>query len=227
MATALPPGIFVATSIGLTMNAYFSVGSLALTYFAIPAFFLPEDAPLMPPLEFVKKRKENHFRAEKKPINNSGATLIKTKSSPSSTNYLLRQWFHVFAKGMHTYPPFAVGAAASYLYCTVMLPRPVAKAASGLLLAKRGFYALSTLISIGIMVFTLTALKPINSALNKLVEEVVEKEGTLSKPENCNDQKEEAEALIREWGRMNAIRAMIPLAASVCAVVALAIPSTF
>ena len=250
MSSISHPAIVVATAFGLTFNAYFSAGGLALTYFAIPAFLLPEDAPLMPPLDFVHKQRSSHFRPEKAPtqpadsgvgdekerlIDSGATTATKTMEklvgpSPSSTNYLLRQWFHVFAKGMHTYPPFAVGAAVIYLGCVVMYPGPLLDMQQQpLLMAKRACYLLAMLLSMGVPAFTLTAMKPVNTKLNEKVTGLCESEKENGKGElkargkDGKREKDETVALIREWGRMNAIRCILPVAAGVCATVALAI----
>lgn len=240
MAPPIPPYILIATSLGLSLSTTFSIGSLALSYLAIPAILLPPNAPLMPPLELVTEAKKRHFRTEpapKQPLDSgigdedesileSGATsrvLSKSNNrkngSPSSTSYLLRQWFHLFSKGMHTFPPFALGSAACYTFCAVMLPGPLD--VRGPMVVKRGLYVLAGMLSAGIMVFTLTALKPVNEALHERVKEVmaIEKESR----EDAEHKRVDTEGLIRQWGRMNALRAILPILAIVSAVAAMSV----
>lgn len=241
MATSavLPPHVLLATSLGLCLSTTFTIGSLGLSYFAIPAILLPSTAPLMPPLELVTEAKKRHFRTEKAPkqpldsgvgdeketILDSGATAKvlrgedNSTGSPSSTSYLLRQWFHLFSKGMHTMPPFALSSAVCYAFCATMLPGTLST--SDTMVAKRAFYGLATLLSVGVMVFTLTALKPVNSALHERVKEVVAKVSHADQADDVDDKRAETEMLIRKWGKMNAIRAILPVMAIVSAVAGL------
>jgi len=243
--STLPPYIVIATTLGLTLSTTFSVGSLGLSYAAIPAMLLPSDAPLMPPLELVTEVKKRHFRTEKAPkhpldsgVGNEDESILdagatgktlrtgdKNTGSPSTSSYLLRQWFHLFSKGMHTLPPCTIGSAACYLFCAVMLPGPLSADVSDTMTVKRTCYILATLLSAGAMVFTLTALKPVNSALHERVKEVVSQESSVdedgAKSADVDDKRGETERLIREWGRLNAYRAVLPLLAVVHAVVGL------
>ncbi|KAJ9654828.1 hypothetical protein H2198_006183 [Neophaeococcomyces mojaviensis] len=247
MSSSNPTHVLIATSLGLCLSTSFTIGSLGLTYFAIPAILLPSDAPLMPPLELVTERQKRHFQTEKAPkqpfdsgigdeketLLDSGATSKvlrhdgKGNGSPSSSSYLLRQWFHLFSKGMHTMPPFTMGSALLYMICAFTLPGPLIPADSwNRILAKRACYIISALLSAGVMVFTLTALKPVNSALHERVKDVVKQEqgdGTAAVgiEGHTDDKRHETEALIRKWGKMNAIRAILPVLAVVSAITAL------
>lgn len=233
-----PTSIVVATSIGITLATTFSIASLAFSYVTIPAILLPSDAPLMPPLVLEPGAKSN-FDTGKAPRNpldsgigdesegilDSGATEKHLRGrkegtgSPSSSSYLLRQWFHLFSKGMHSLPPFALGSAVCYIFCCVTLPGPWF--VHGDTTVKRCLYLVAALLSAGIMVFTQTALKPTNDALNERVKEVVKQEKESRATTNIDDKRGKTENLIREWGRINAVRASMPLAGIVWAVVAL------
>lgn len=243
------PSILLATSLGLCLSTTFSIGSLALSYTAIPALLLPTTAPLFPPLELEPGAKNQHFRTAKAPTHpldsgvgdeqesaldtgatNTARTLRSQDTrtgSPSTSSYLLRQWFHLFSKGMHTLPPCTIGAAVCYLFCAVMLPGPMSSdlTRSDTTTLKRTCYAVATLLSAGAMVFTLTALKSVNSALHARVKEVVRQETEVdengARTADVDDKRAETERLIREWGKMNAYRAILPLLAVLHAVVGL------
>lgn len=246
MSDSTPTHILIATSLGLCLSTSFTIGSLGLSYFAIPAILLPSDAPLMPPLELVTERKKQQFRTEKAPkqpldsgtgneketLLDSGATTTvlrgegKDTGSPSTSSYLLRQWFHLFSKGMHTMPPTTLGSALLYTLCAFTLPGPLLPDSWNELATKRACYFLSALLSAGVMAFTLTALKPVNSALHERVQEIVKQEqgdGTaaVGVKGQTDDKRGETEALIRQWGKMNAIRAILPVMAVVSAITAL------
>lgn len=233
-----PTAVAVATSIGISLATTFSVASLTFSFVTIPAILLPEDAPLMPPLVLEPGAKSN-FDTDKAPkspldsgtgdksenITDSGA-MNKTlrgrqngTGSPSSDSYLLRQWFHLFSKGMHSLPPFALGSAASYIFCAVALPGPLEM--RGPMLVRRTLYMIASLLSAGIMVFTQTALKPTNDALHARVWEVVKKEKESRGAPDVNDKRDETENLMREWARVNAVRSLMPLLGAVCAISAL------
>jgi hypothetical protein len=233
------PRLVTALSVlGISLSTAFSVGSLTLTYFAIPALLLPDDAPLMPPLELVAERRARHFRTEKAPkqpadsgVGNENEPLLdhgaveKTvggENRTSSEGYLLRQWFHLFAKGMHTFPPMAVSGALCYIICIALLPGRVFQTNDKTLLLKRGLYATSALCSAGIMAFTLTIMKPVNSALHARVKQVVkyEDEGQSIR---TNSGTKDTELLIRKWGKINAWRSVLPVLAIVGAATALAL----
>ncbi|KAK5072787.1 hypothetical protein LTR64_000806 [Lithohypha guttulata] len=233
----LPPYILLASSIGLCLSTTFTVGSLGFSVFAIPAILLPSNAPLMPPLELVTEKSKRQFNTEQAPkqpldsgvgsetesLLDAGATgkVLRRDGgetgSPSSSSYLLRQWFHLFSKGMHNMPPAAIGSAVCYAFCAAMLPGSLEN-----ILVKRGLYVLATTLSAGAMVFTLTALKPINEALHERVKEVVAQEQG-SHTADVDDKRRETESLIREWGRMNAIRSTLPVMAVLSAMVALVV----
>lgn len=236
MVTSTP--IILATSVGITLSTAFSIGSLAFSYVTIPAILLPSDAPLMPPLVLEPGAKSSYDtdQAPRNPLDSgigdksesildSGATSKhlrgsrKGSGSPSSSSYLLRQWFHLFSKGMHSLPPFALGSAACYIFCGVMLPGPLAM--HGPMIVKRVLYMVATVLSAGIMVFTQTALKPTNDALHERVKEVVEQEKESRDMPNVDDKRAETEDLIREWGRINAVRALMPLFGVASAILAL------
>lgn len=199
----------------------------------------------MPPLELVSKKSEQHFdtgKAPKHPLDSGvgderealldgGATQKKLRNdnvksgSPSDSSYLLRQWFHLFSKGMHSMPPCVLGGGLCYAFAGVMLPGGLAETSRDVLL-KRGCFGLATLLSACTMVFTLTALKPVNAALHERVKEVVRQEQgkatkTVGVMGDIDDKRGETEALIREWGKMNAYRAIIPLVAATLAVAGL------
>ena len=230
LSPSLPISVVVATAIGLSLNIHFISGSLALTNIAIPAILLPDDAPLMPPLAFVHKRRAQHFRGKFENAAKATDTpqiegkAAKPDQSPSTTNYILRQWFHVFAKGMGTYPPAALLATISYLYCFFALPGPFYVAEDSVGMVRRALYSTAALLSIGSQIFTLTVMKPVNARINARVEEVCEKESLWAKVEERQEKKGETVEMIREWGLMNARRVMLPLVAGVCAVGALAMP---
>lgn len=235
---ALSPYVLIATSMGLCLSTSFTIGSLSLSYFAIPSILLPSNAPLMPPLELVTEARKRHFRTEeapKQPLDSGvgdeqegfldgGATekvLRKDGSgktgSPSSSSYLLRQWFHLFSKGMHNMPPMTLGSAACYLFSAYMIPGALNEA-----LVKRSAYVLAVSFSVGAMAFTLTALKPTNEALHERVKEVVQQEQGGQTPE-VDDKRRQTETLIRDWARLNALRAALPVCAIVSAMAALVI----
>jgi len=226
--------ILLLTCMGLSLSGSFSIGSTALTYFALPSILLPSDAPLMPPLELVAERKARHFRTEKAPtqpgdsgvgdesegvLDHGAVTKRLGSRAGSSEGLLLRQWFHVFAKGMHTFPPCAVGGALCYAVCAALVPGPLLQLDDKRVVLKRALYGLATLLSGGIMVFTLTVMKPVNSALHERVKEVLrrEDEGAVEDGER----KVKTEALIRQWGLMNSQRAIMPIMAWISAVAAL------
>lgn len=247
MSTANPSSVLIATSLGLCLSTSFSIGSLALTYFAIPAILLPADAPLMPPLELVAERRKRPIRTQKAPkqpldsgvgdtketVLDAGATSKilredeQNDGSPSSSSYLLRQWFHLFSKGMHTLPPVTIGSGVLYIFCAIASPGPVLNASLQTFTTKRIFYLVAALLNVGAMVFTLTALKPVNTALHEMVQEVVNQErrksisNSNSEDQYVDNKRRETEALIRKWGKMNAVRALLPLMAALSAVVAL------
>ncbi|KAK5057466.1 hypothetical protein LTR84_011466 [Exophiala bonariae] len=235
----LQPRLVTALSaLGIGLSTAFSIGSLTLTYFAIPALLLPADAPLMPPLELVAERRARHFRTEKAPeqpadsglgdedetLLDHGAVekIISGKNRSSSEGYLLRQWFHLFAKGMHTFPPLAVSGALCYGICIVVLPGRILQTKNVSLLWKRGLFATSAILSAGIMIFTLTVMKPVNSALHDRVKKVVEYEGQ-GKSAGSQSDIEDTERLIRKWGRVNAWRSVLPVLAAAFATAALAV----
>jgi len=233
------PSLLLATSLGLCLSTTFSIGSLTLSYAAIPALLLPSDAPLFPPLALEPGAKDTRFRTTKAPtqplssgvgdegegVLDAGATSIAPlraardagTGSPATSSYLLRQWFHLFSKGMHALPPATMSAALCYAFCAVMVPSSSDATDSSSVAVKRTCYALAAAFSAGAMVFTLTALKPINSALHARVEEVVAQETQVdrdgAKTADVDDKRAETERLIREWGRMNAWRALLPLLA--------------
>lgn len=239
-----PTPIVIATSIGISLSTTFSAASLAFSYVAIPAMLLPSDAPLMPPLVLEPGAKSDFDtdQAPKNPLDSgtgdknegildAGATQVTLRTqktgtgSPSSSSYLLRQWFHLFSKGMHSLPPFALGAGASYGfcfgYCVSVLPGSMTT--GGPLTVKRWLYLLAMLLNIGIMVFTQTALKSTNDALHERVAEVVAQEKESRGTPDVDDKRAETENLIREWGRINAVRALMPIAGIVSAIIALAL----
>ena len=237
MATFQPqPRLVTAlTALGISLSTAFSVGSLTLTYFALPALLLPDDAPLMPPLELVAERRARHFRTEKAPKQpaDSGvgdenesvldhgavAKIIGSENRGSSEGYLLRQWFHVFAKGMHTFPPMAVSGALCYAICFGLLPGRILQTSDKIALLKRGLYATSTFLSAGIMVFTLTIMKPVNSALHGRVKDVIRSEDDGNVDRSAQENRE-TEQLIRQWGKVNAQRSILPVLAAIGAAVA-------
>lgn len=233
-----PTSIVVATSIGIFLSTTFSVGSLAFSYVAIPAILLPEDAPLMPPLVLEPGAKSDYDtdKAPKQPLDsgigdknesiiNSGATEKSLRGqkqgtgSPSSSSYLLRQWFHLFSKGMHSLPPFALGSAACYAFCGVMLPGPIIM--QGPMATKRALYLVATILSAGIMILTQTMLKATNDALHERVKEVVAQEKESRGTPRVDDKRAVTEGLIREWGRLNAVRAVMPIVGIINAIIAL------
>lgn len=246
-AMSTPSYIIIATSLGLTLSTTFSIGSLGFSYAAIPAMLLPVDAPLLPPMELVTSVDDRQFRTAKAPkqpfdsgVGDEKETLLdaggsskvlrgegKETGSPSTTSYLLRQWFHLFSKGMHALPPCTIAGAVCYLFCAVMLPGPLSADFSEITTVKRTCYVLATLLNVGAMVFTLTLLKPVNTALHERVKEVVAQEADVdengAKSADVDDKRAETEQLIREWGRLNAYRAMLPLLAVVHAVIGLAL----
>ncbi|KAK5948215.1 hypothetical protein OHC33_010763 [Knufia fluminis] len=244
-----PTLITLATSLGLTLSTTFSIGSLGFSYAAIPAILLPASAPLLPPLELVTKAKDREYRVDKAPtqpfdsgvgdekegVLQAGASSEskvlskdgddgKGSGSPSTSSYLLRQWFHLFSKGMHTLPPCTIGAGICYAFCAVMLPASTSNTSDTTTL-KRTCYVLAAALSVGAMVFTLTLLEPINNALHERVKRVVAQESKVdengARSTDVDDERGETERLIREWGRMNAWRAVLPLGAVVCGVVGL------
>ena len=234
----LPPYILLATSLGLVLSTTFTIGSLGFSYFAIPAILLPSDAPLFPPLalepgakpsgapleQAPKQPLDSGIGDEKEGLLDAGATQKSLRKdgdgkqdtgSPSSSSYLLRQWFHLFSKGMHGLPPTTIGSALCFAFCAAMIPSSFDNVA-----IKRALYAVAASLNAGAMVFTLTALKPTNEALHERVKEVVkqeEEEDTL----NVDDKRAETEVLIRQWGRLNSYRAVLPVLAVVSAVVGL------
>lgn len=232
---AQPSYVLFATGLGFCLSTSFTIGSLGLTYFAIPAILLPSNAPLIPPLELVAERRKRRFRTEtapKQPLDSgvgdeketlldAGATdkvLRRDGShtgSPSSSSYLLRQWFHLFSKGMHTLPPLTIGSGACYIFCAAMLPNSLQNT-----LLKRSFYILAALCSVGAMVFTLTVLKPTNSALHERVKQIVAKEAT-NENVDVDDKRRETEVLIRQWGKLNSARAVLPALAVASAMIGL------
>lgn len=237
-----PTPIVVATSIGISLSATFSAASLAFSYVAIPAMLLPSDAPLMPPLVLEPGAKSDYDTAQapKNPLDSgigdksegmfdSGATeaALRTQKrgtgSPSSSSYLLRQWFHLFSKGMHSLPPFALGGGLCFGicfgYCAAVLPGSMTT--GGPMAIKRWLYLLASLLNVGIMIFTQTALKSTNDALHERVAEVVKQEKESRGTPDVDDKRAETESLIREWGRINAVRALMPIVGTVCAIVAL------
>lgn len=235
--TSTPVYVLVATHIGLCLSTAFTVGSLSLSYFAIPAILLPSDAPIMPPLELVAEARKRHFRTERAPkqpldsgvgdeqecLLDAGATEKVLRQdggksgSPSSSSYLLRQWFHLFSKGMHNMPPMTIGSAVCYTFCAGMLPGSFSE-----IMVKRSLYATAAVFSIGAMAFTLTALKPTNEALHRRVQEVISQEQG-EQTNQVDDKRHKTEALIRKWGQMNALRATLPVCAIVTAIFASAI----
>lgn len=246
MSSPLPTTVILSTTLGLCLSTTFSIASLSLTYFAIPAVLLPRDAPLMPPLELVTEKSARRFNTDKAPkqpfdsgagdekegLLDGGATQKVLRNdngssgSPSDSSYLLRQWFHLFSKGMHALPPSVLGGALCYGLAGFMLPGEITD--TGDILLKRGCFGLATVLSVCTMVFTLTALKPVNTALHERVKEIVKQEQgdgtkTVGVKGNIDDKRHETEALVREWGKMNAYRALIPFMAASCAVVGLVI----
>lgn len=233
-----PRLVTALSALGIGLSTAFSIGSLTLTYFAIPALLLPADAPLMPPLELVAERRARHFRTEKAPkqpadsglgdedetVLDHGAVekIVGGANRPSSEGYLLRQWFHLFAKGMHTFPPLAMSGALCYAVCVALLPGRIFQTNNTPLLLKKGLYATSALFSAGIMAFTLTVMKPVNAALHARVKKVVEYEDQGQPMEQRRDT-EDTERLIRKWGKVNAWRSVLPVLAAVGATAALAV----
>lgn len=246
MSSQLPTTVILSTTLGLCLSTTFSVASLSLTYFAIPSILLPKDAPLMPPLELVTEKNERRFdtdKAPKQPLDSGvgdeseglldgGATQKSLRKddvksgSPSDSSYLLRQWFHLFSKGMHSLPPCVLGSAVCYGFAGFMLPGAIAD--TGDILRNRGCFGLAAVLSVCTMVFTLTALKPVNTALHELVKEIVKQEQgdgtkTVGVDGDIDNKRRETESLIRRWGKMNAYRALIPFLAASCAVLGLVI----
>ena len=108
-----------------------------------------------------------------------------------------------------------------------MLPGALAETSRDMLV-RRSCFGLAAVLSVCTMVFTLTALKPVNAALHERVKEVVRQEQgkgtkTVGVKGDIDDKRGETEALIREWGKMNAYRAIIPLVAASCAIMGLTI----
>lgn len=239
MSTKIFPTLVVATSVGLALNAYFISGSLALTNAAVPAILLPENAMLMPPLAFVHKRRSEHFRrakfSTKTPQTETSESETRATyssetepqmdgSTPSTTNYILRQWFHVFAAGMASYPLASLAATTTYLFCFFAVPGKFLAHDQPWLVTKRGLYGLAACLSAGSQIFTLTAMKPVNSALNQRIEEVCEQERLGGSLEDQHTKKEETTEMIRRWGKMNTARTLFPTAAAFCATILLALP---
>lgn len=72
------------------------------------------------------------------------------------------------------------------------------------------------------MVFTLTVMKPVNSALHARVKKVVEYEDRGQSAGSKSDI-EDTEQLIRKWGKVNAWRSVLPVLAVAFATAALAV----
>ncbi|KAK5936695.1 hypothetical protein PMZ80_011066 [Knufia obscura] len=211
-----PTLITLATSLGLTLSTTFSIGSLGFSYAAIPAILLPASAPLLPPLELVTKAKDREYRVDKAPtqpfdsgvgdekegVLQAGASSEskvlskdgddgKGSGSPSTSSYLLRQWFHLFSKGMHTLP----------------------------LHHRRG--DMLCLLCGHVACFYLQHIRYDDVKANRVVAQESKVDENGARSADVDDERGETERLIREWGRMNAWRAVLPLGAVVCGVVGL------
>lgn len=75
---------------------------------------------------------------------------------------------------------------------------------------------MSGLLSAGIMAFTLTVMEPVNSALHARVKDVMRSEDEATGDRSATDN-EETEGLIRNWGKVNAQRSLLPILAAVAA----------
>ncbi|KAL9088884.1 MAG: hypothetical protein Q9159_002848 [Coniocarpon cinnabarinum] len=124
---------------------------------------------------------------------------------------ILRQWRFTFKQGASTAPPFALIAAAASLGGAYTHYHPQASYRSWMLVG-------SAMATIGIVPFTLTAMKGTNDALHSREEAArvkAEKDG--GSPQAT----EETTNLIKRWRVLNAVRGLLPLVGSLLAFEAL------
>jgi hypothetical protein len=140
-------------------------------------------------------------------------TISRLLESP--TPLMLRQWKGMFYAGKSVGQPGGIVIALSYFYLAY------ASHTSSAVPFTSNFtsisYAVSGLLSIAIVPYTLTVLMPTNLAIFKLEEEVsrAEKEG---KSVQASAGEETAQVLLKRWAALNLGRAFLVTASAVLGV---------
>lgn len=144
------------------------------------------------------------------------ATVPARQMPGTPIAHLSHQWLDAYERGKRIFPPMAIVASLANAYLAWALRNSPASDAMGC--SWTGIYAAAVITTLGIVPWTLTAMKDTNGRLRAHAtrDDAALAEGTegmvVSEQEKAKRAREDEEvpALLRKWAELNLCRAVFP-----------------
>ncbi|KAF9254735.1 DUF1772-domain-containing protein [Marasmius fiardii PR-910] len=143
-------------------------------------------------------------------ISTISAPVLLTPTSFFSPTHAAIQWKNLYTRGASLMPPLSLITSLAHFYLAWKVYAVESRLASSNSLTK--LYVLAGALTIGIVPWTVFAMKPTNEAL---IRKAVD-----SPAESALARTNETEKLVEKWITLNLVRGVIPLAGTVAAVYA-------
>ena len=212
MTTTVPPSLILlskplllTTTTGIFASTFFTAANFHSSFHGIPTLLLPSASPTT-----------TSSKATDPSSSTQPSPTATTDTPATSPSHLATQRQHIYDLGVRTYPPFAGLATLMFGYAaytfTANPPLPLTHAVAGLPV-QTWLFALAALLNLAAGPFTVLVMAKCNGELERRSKAV--RDG-VDIPEG-RDGESEAEKmttaeLVRWWGRLNAVRACLPMA---------------
>lgn len=150
-------------------------------------------------------------------------TTIPSDEPGTPIPHLTHQWLDLYKHGRNTFPLIAIGSSLANGYLAWVLRDTPAPDSALMGYGWTGCYAAAIASTMGIVVWTLTAMKDTNKRLTAIAtrDDAAVAEGTkgmvVSEQEKVKRAKEDSEvpALLKRWAELNLCRAVFPFVGAV------------
>lgn len=155
------------------------------------------------------------------PARQPPSTTISLHQPGTPIPHLAYQWLDLYERGKNSFPIIALGASAANGYLAWVLRDTPAPDSALMCCGWTGCYTTAVAVTMGMVVWTLTAMKSTNTRLTAIATRddaavVQGSEGTVVVKREREDS--EVPALLKRWADLNLLRAAFPLAGAVIGV---------